>query len=223
MSLTSINSSIGASDQPLNLVIAGDYETLQAQTGIYLQDTGAGLSITTTGEGTDDAVVTATTLGDWNVGSLGVESGDLAVNVGGSSFEADSLNGNSVLVSVADPSGSAHIGVISVDNSLNTQVGAFTLDDLQTDSTGPLNIVSTGVNGGQGQSVRITSDVNNHIILDDLATEEGILNFPGSHHLDITDGAIVSSLHLETEFLDFNFIRNRLRPEACRCDSFVAS
>ena len=57
--------------------------------------------IDTVGEGSDGAVVTATSQGDWEVGDLSVEAADLVVNVGGSSLMADSLTGNSVGISVA--------------------------------------------------------------------------------------------------------------------------
>ena len=208
VSLTSHNSSIGLSDQPLVITIDGQYQTLQAGTGIYLEDTVEGLSITTTGEGTDGAIVTATTLGDWEVGSIGVAPADLVVNVGGNSFEADSLEGDSVGISVAGASGSAHIGVVTVADSLDTQVGVLTVDDLQTDASGVLSLSNTGANGGQAQDVKISSDVGNPFFLDGPSTETGTFYFPGSDQVGLSNGDISSNLYLETDSLSFNFFED---------------
>ena len=217
--LISDTTSIGSSDQEFTVSTSGNYETLQAEQGIYLNDELNNLAISTVDDGAGQSRVRAQALGDWQVGNMDVGGNDLEVMVGGNSFRAEQLEAGEVMVGMTRSTGSADIGVVTVEDRLVTEAGRLSIDELRSSLAPPgdnallgqnistdsavLSISSTGVGGGQAQSVQIVSNVSQHVEFTNLSTQHASLDFGQTERFSLIESNISNFLYLTTSEASF--------------------
>ena len=206
--LVSREASIGRSDSEFRVNSDGRY-SMEAATGIYLQDDRAGVRVTTTGQGSANAVVSASKQGDWNLGALRVQQADVEMVVGGN-LAIDRLQGNSVKV-VSD---GARIKELNVEQALETQVDFLAVSNLVSDATGMITLNNSGRDGGQAKRVDITSALSNTLVLNGLNTYTGNINFAQSSRVNMLESHIFGNLYLTTANLSFLINGNDFRWEA---------